>query len=74
VRSARAHQRVVRRPKIVGIKMCYHVQHGLDAISTMPTNLYGPHDNFHSENSHILPALICNFHEAKATDTPEVVV
>jgi GDP-L-fucose synthase len=62
--------------KIAGIKMCqaYRIQHGLDAVSAMPTNLYGPHDNFHPENSHVLPALIRRFHEAKACDAPEVVV
>ncbi|CAD6338840.1 unnamed protein product [Miscanthus lutarioriparius] len=62
--------------KIAGIKMCqaYRIQHGLDAVSAMPTNLYGPHDNFHPENSHVLPALIRRFHEAKATNAPEVVV
>ncbi|RVW14429.1 putative GDP-L-fucose synthase 2 [Vitis vinifera] len=53
--------------KIAGIKMCqgYRLQHGFDAISGMPTNLYGPYDNFHPENSHVLPALIRRFHEAK---------
>ncbi|KAM0836854.1 hypothetical protein ACQ4PT_062043 [Festuca glaucescens] len=62
--------------KIAGIKMCqaYRIQHGLDAVSAMPTNLYGPQDNFHPENSHVLPALIRRFHEAKATNAAEVVV
>ncbi|XP_065032467.1 probable GDP-L-fucose synthase 1 isoform X1 [Musa acuminata AAA Group] len=62
--------------KISGIKMCqaYRIQHGLDAISAMPTNLYGPHDNFHPENSHVLPALIRRFHKAKISGAKEVVV
>ncbi|XP_010927967.2 probable GDP-L-fucose synthase 1 [Elaeis guineensis] len=62
--------------KIAGIKMCqaYRLQHGLDAISAMPTNLYGPFDNFHPENSHVLPALIRRFHEAKVSGAKEVVV
>ncbi|CAL9060786.1 unnamed protein product, partial [Musa banksii] len=62
--------------KIAGIKMCqaYRIQHGLDAISAMPTNLYGPHDNFHPENSHVLPALIRRFHKAKVSCANEVVV
>lgn len=53
--------------KIAGIQMCqsYHKQHGMRAISLMPTNLYGPFDNFDLENSHVLPALIRKFHEAK---------
>ena len=53
--------------KIAGIKMCqaYRKQYGFDAISVMPTNLYGPGDNFDLENSHVLPALIRKFHEAK---------
>jgi GDP-L-fucose synthase len=53
--------------KIVGIKMCqaYRKQYGFDAISLMPTNLYGPNDNFDLESSHVLPALIRRFHEAK---------
>ena len=53
--------------KIAGIKMCqaYRKQHGFDAISLMPTNLYGPGDNFDLKNSHVLPALIRKFHEAK---------
>ncbi|GBG60634.1 hypothetical protein CBR_g8654 [Chara braunii] len=61
--------------KIAGIKMCqaYRLQHGFDAISGMPTNLYGPQDNFHPENSHVLPALIRRFHEAKKSGVKEVV-
>ena len=53
--------------KIAGIKMCqsYHEQHGFNAISVMPCNLYGPCDNYHPEKSHVLPALIRRFHEAK---------
>lgn len=53
--------------KIAGIKMCqaYRTQYGFDAISAMPTNLYGPGDNYHPENSHVIPALIRRFHEAK---------
>ncbi|KAK1316879.1 putative GDP-L-fucose synthase 1 [Acorus calamus] len=62
--------------KISGIKMCqaYRIQHGLDAVSAMPTNLYGPCDNFHPENSHVLPALMRRFHEAKARGAESVVV
>ncbi|KAJ4956277.1 hypothetical protein NE237_013060 [Protea cynaroides] len=62
--------------KIAGIKMCqaYRLQYGWDAISGMPTNLYGPNDNFHPQNSHVLPALIRRFHEAKVSDAKEVVV
>ena len=62
--------------KIAGIKMCraYRKQYGFDAIAAMPTNLYGPGDNFHPENSHVLPALIRRFHEAKETGTPSVAV
>ncbi|MDR2489691.1 MAG: GDP-L-fucose synthase [Desulfovibrio sp.] len=53
--------------KIAGIKMCqaYRIQYGFDAISAMPTNLYGPGDNYHAENSHVIPGLIRRFHEAK---------
>ena len=53
--------------KIAGIKLCdaYRSQHGCSFISVMPTNLYGPNDNYHPENSHVLPALIRKFHEAK---------
>jgi len=62
--------------KIAGLKMCqaYRRQYGFDAITLMPTNLYGPGDNFNLENSHVLPALIRRFHEAKVTGVPEVVV
>ena len=62
--------------KIAGIKMCeaYHDQYGCNFISVMPTNLYGPNDNYHPENSHVLPALIRKFHEAKMSGSPEVVV
>ncbi|KAM7472885.1 hypothetical protein LguiA_011068 [Lonicera macranthoides] len=62
--------------KISGIKMCqaYRIQYNWDAISAMPTNLYGPNDNFHPENSHVLPALMRRFHEAKVTGAKEVVV
>lgn len=61
--------------KIAGIKLCqaYRKQHGADFISAMPTNLYGPNDNFHLENSHVIPALIRKFHEAKESGSPEVV-
>lgn len=60
--------------KIVGIKMCqaYKEQYGFNAISLMPTNLYGPNDNFHLETSHVLPALIRKFHEAKESNSPYV--
>lgn len=60
--------------KIAGIKMCqaYRKQYGFDAISLMPTNLYGPGDNFHPMNSHVLPALIRKFHEAKERGDPQV--
>jgi GDP-L-fucose synthase len=62
--------------KIAGIKMCqaYRQQYGFDAISVMPTNLYGPGDNFDLENSHVLPALIRKFHEAKETGAASVEV
>ncbi|KAL4590333.1 hypothetical protein LXL04_003262 [Taraxacum kok-saghyz] len=62
--------------KIAGIKMCqaYRIQYNWDAISAMPTNLYGPNDNFHPENSHVLPALMRRFHEAKVAGSKEVVV
>jgi len=62
--------------KIAGIKMCesYNRQYGTKFIAVMPTNLYGPGDNFHPENSHVLPALIRRFHEAKMENAPEVVV
>ena len=62
--------------KIAGIKMCeaYNRQYGTRFIAVMPTNLYGPGDNFHPENSHVLPALIRRFHEAKLQNSAEVVV
>jgi GDP-L-fucose synthase len=62
--------------KIAGIKMCqaYRKQYGFDAISVMPTNLYGPGDNFDLENSHVLPALMRKFHEAKAAGAESVTV
>ena len=66
--------------KIAGIKMCesynrqYSESHGVDYRSVMPTNLYGPGDNYHSENSHVIPALIRRFHEAKVNQAPEVVI
>ncbi|MEZ7198144.1 GDP-L-fucose synthase family protein [Pseudodesulfovibrio karagichevae] len=62
--------------KIAGIKLCQALrrQHGFDAISAMPTNLYGPGDNYHPENSHVIPGLIRRFHEAKADGSAEVVV
>lgn len=62
--------------KIAGIKQCqaYRRQYGFNAISLMPTNLYGPGDNFHLENSHVLPALIRKFHEARIAGSPEVVM
>ena len=66
--------------KIVGIKMCesynrqYGQSHGIDYRSVMPTNLYGPGDNYHPENSHVIPALIRRFHEAKLANAPEVVI
>jgi GDP-L-fucose synthase len=62
--------------KIAGIKLCqaYRRQYGFDAISLMPTNLYGPGDNFHPQNSHVLPALIRRFHEAKFAAVPSVTI
>jgi GDP-L-fucose synthase len=66
--------------KIAGIKLCesynrqYGDSHGVDYRSVMPTNLYGPGDNYHPENSHVIPGLIRRFHEAKLSSTPEVVV
>ena len=62
--------------KIAGIKMCqaYRIQHGLNAISLMPTNLYGPGDNFDLNASHVLPALLRKFHEAKLNGAKEVVM
>lgn len=60
--------------KIAGIKMChaYHKQYGCNFISVMPTNLYGPRDNFHLENSHVIPALIRKFVDAKENNVPYV--
>ena len=62
--------------KIAGIKLCqaYRRQYGFDAISLMPTNLYGPGDNFHPENSHVIPGLIRRFHEAKQEGREQVVI
>jgi GDP-L-fucose synthase len=62
--------------KITGIKLCehYNKQYGTNFISAMPTNLYGPNDNFDLETSHVLPALIRKFHEAKVNDEDEVVI
>ena len=66
--------------KIAGIKMCesynrqYGISHGVDYRSVMPTNLYGPGDNYHRENSHVIPALIRRFHEAKVSNAPEVLI
>ena len=62
--------------KIAGIKLCesYNRQHGTDYRSVMPTNLYGPYDNFHPENSHVIPALIRRVHEAKERGDEEVVI
>jgi len=60
--------------KIAGIKMCesYNIQYGTNFISVMPTNLYGPNDNFDLETSHVLPALLRKMHEAKLNNTPKV--
>jgi GDP-L-fucose synthase len=66
--------------KIAGIKLCesynrqYGTSHGVDYRSVMPTNLYGPGDNYHPENSHVIPALIRRFHDAKVSNAPEVVI
>jgi len=66
--------------KIAGIKLCesynrqYAVSHGVDYRSVMPTNLYGPGDNYHPTNSHVIPALIRRFHEAKVLGTPTVAI
>jgi len=66
--------------KIAGIKMCesynrqYSDSNGIDYRAVMPTNLYGPGDNYHPENSHVIPALIRRFHEAKVANAPEVVI
>lgn len=61
--------------KISGLKYCEYLnrQYGTDFISVMPTNLYGPNDNYHPEHSHVLPAMIRRFHEAKVSGAPEVV-
>ncbi len=61
--------------KIAGIKLCesYNRQYGRDYRSVMPTNLYGPNDNFHPENSHVIPALIRRFHQAKVNNDSEVI-
>jgi GDP-L-fucose synthase len=61
--------------KIAGIKLCesYNRQHGRNYRSVMPTNLYGPHDNFHPQNSHVIPALLRRFHEAKLNNDSEVI-
>lgn len=60
--------------KIAGIKLCdaYRAQYGCNFISVMPTNLYGPNDNYHPENSHVLPALLRKFHEARQKNEPFV--
>jgi len=66
--------------KIAGIKLCesynrqYGTSHGVDYRSVMPTNLYGPGDNYHPENSHVIPALIRRFHEAKQNNSPSVAI
>jgi GDP-L-fucose synthase len=66
--------------KITGIKLCesynrqYGESHDIDYRSVMPTNLYGPGDNYHPENSHVIPALIRRFHEAKVSDVPHVTI
>lgn len=66
--------------KIAGIKLCesynrqYGATHGVDYRSVMPTNLYGPGDNYHPENSHVIPALIRRFHEAKVSKAPSVII
>lgn len=62
--------------KIAGLKLCQHyrAQHGLAYHSAMPTNLYGPGDNYHPENSHVIPALIRRFHEAKESDAANVTI
>jgi GDP-L-fucose synthase len=62
--------------KIAGLKLCQHyrAQHGVLFHSAMPTNLYGPGDNYHPENSHVIPALMRRFHEAKVAGAPSVIV
>lgn len=62
--------------KIAGIKLCdaYRAQYGCNFVSVMPTNLYGPNDNYHPQNSHVLPAMIRRFHEAKRDQLPAVTI
>jgi len=62
--------------KIAGLKLCeaYHDQYGCNFISAMPTNLYGPNDNYDLQSSHVLPALLRRFHEAREIESPEVVI
>lgn len=62
--------------KIAGIKMCesYNRQYGVDYRSVMPTNLYGENDNFHPQNSHVIPAMMSRFHQAKLNSEPEVII
>lgn len=66
--------------KIAGIKLCesynrqYGESHGTDYRCVMPTNLYGPGDNYHPEHSHVVPALICRFHEAKVNNSPSAII
>ena len=62
--------------KIAGIKLCdaYRAQYGCNFVSVMPANLYGPHDNYHPQNSHVLPAMIRRFHEAKQTGESAVTI
>lgn len=62
--------------KIAGIKLCesYNRQHGRDYRSVMPTNLYGPHDNYHPDNSHVIPALLRRFHDAVESEVEEVAI
>jgi len=62
--------------KIAGIEMCwsYNRQYGTQYLAVMPTNLYGPGDNYHAENSHVIPAMIRRFHEAKQLQTPQVTI
>ncbi len=62
--------------KIAGIKLCeaYRLQHGADFVSVMPTNLYGPGDNYHPQDSHVPAALVRRFHEAKINGSPNVTV
>ena len=62
--------------KIAGIKLCesYNRQYGTDYRSVMPTNLYGPGDNYHPENSHVIPALLRRFHEAKLSDADSITI